>query len=60
MKVKPKFATAATSRPMASGQIDRECVTMTSSTMARWISGMIAVTTVASSAPPRARRKLRR
>ena len=60
MKVKPKFAAAATSRAMASGQIDRECLTMTSSTIVRWISGMAAVTPVASSAPLRARMKLRR
>ena len=60
MKVKPKFAAAAASRAMASGQIDRVCVTITWSTMARWISGMTAVTTVASSAPLRARMKSRR
>ena len=60
MNVKPKPAAAATSRARASGQIDRECVTMTSSMIVRWISGMAAVTTVASSAPLRARMKFRR
>ncbi len=60
MKVAPKFTAAATSSSMASGQIERVCVTMTLSTMSRWISGMTAVTAVASSAPAKARTKLRR
>ena len=38
---------------------ERECFTITSSMICRWISGMIAVTTVATSAPPRARVKMR-
>ena len=60
MNVKPKFAAAAASSAMASGQMERECFTMTSSMMTRWISGMIAVMTVASSAPLRDRMKFRR
>ena len=56
----PKFATATASSAIASGQIDCLSVTITLSMMSRWISGMAAVKTVASTAPATAKMKLRR
>jgi hypothetical protein len=55
-----KFTAAATSSRPASGQTDWRCVTMTSSMICRWTSGIVAVASVAASVPPSAMTTLRR
>jgi hypothetical protein len=47
-----KFTAATTSSNPASGQIDSRCVTMTSSMIRRCTSGIAAVASAVTSAPP--------